>query len=83
MKPVVHYPRDGVTYMRGQCGANSISSSTDLERVTCRACKIIEEEKMNNPKITFEDWMKKKGIIWNHLREAEKRAALKKWKAEA
>ena len=38
---------------------------------------------MDNPKITFEDWMKKKGIIWNHLREAEKRAALKKWKAEA
>jgi hypothetical protein len=38
---------------------------------------------MSSPKISFEDWMTKNGIIWNHLREADKRAAVKKWKAEA
>ena len=34
----VHYPRDGITYMRGQCGANSVSSTTDLAQVTCGKC---------------------------------------------
>jgi len=32
--------------------------------------------------MTFEEWMKKNGIIFNHLREAEKREAVKQWKAE-
>jgi hypothetical protein len=68
--------------MRGQCGANSISSSTDLETVTCKACKIIEDEKMATTKISFEEWMEKNGVIWNHLREADKRVAVLKWKSE-
>ena len=36
---ITHYPRDGVTYMRGQCGAHSIRSSDRVESVTCEKCK--------------------------------------------
>lgn len=38
---------------------------------------------MASPKISFEDWMKENGIIWNHLREKEKREAVLKWKTLA
>lgn len=37
---------------------------------------------MATPKISFEDWMEKNGITWNHLREADKRVAVLKWKSE-
>lgn len=85
MKVVIHYPRDGLVYMKGHCGSNSISSTDDLPMVTCLKCKelLMEQNKMNAPKITFEAWMKNNGIVWNHLREAEKREAVMKWKAEA
>jgi hypothetical protein len=71
--------------MKGHCGSNSISSTSDLAMVTCLKCKELlrEQNEMNSPKISFEDWMVKNGIIWSHLREADKRAAVKKWKAEA
>lgn len=38
VRVTVHYPRGGITYMRGQCGANSVSSTTDLAQVTCGKC---------------------------------------------
>jgi hypothetical protein len=38
---------------------------------------------MASPKISFEDWMRENGVIWNHLREKEKREAVLKWKSEA
>lgn len=38
---MVHYPRDGLTYMKGECGANSISSTKTLMDVTCERCKEI------------------------------------------
>lgn len=37
---------------------------------------------MATPKISFEDWMEKNGIIWSNLREKEKREAVLKWKSE-
>nr|DAV53056.1 MAG TPA: TFIIB-TERMINAL DOMAIN, TFIIB, TRANSCRIPTION INITIATION [Caudoviricetes sp.] len=36
---VIHYPRDGVTYMIGHCGSSSLSSDKDLRNVTCERCK--------------------------------------------
>lgn len=41
MKPVVHYPKDGVTYMKGQCGANSTRSTDVIKDVTCEKCKAL------------------------------------------
>lgn len=80
---VIHYPRDGVTYMIGHCGANSISSTTDLSIVTCDKCKesLRGQEGMIEQKVSFELWMKRNGVKWSHLREKEKRQAVLKWKS--
>lgn len=47
MKVDIHYPRDAIKYMTGHCGSSSLSSSIDLEIVTCLRCKeklLIEAE---------------------------------------
>lgn len=44
MTILVHYPRDGITYMKGQCGAHSVSSCKILNLITCPVCyKLIKE----------------------------------------
>lgn len=35
---IIHYPKDGIRYMKGQCGNNSVSSTKDLTKVTCKKC---------------------------------------------
>lgn len=46
MTVIVHYPKDGLTYMKGQCGAHSVSSCKDINLITCQAClKLIEKVK--------------------------------------
>lgn len=44
MKPVVHYPRDGITYSKGACGSHSVSSTLDWNKVTCAKCKELKEK---------------------------------------
>lgn len=70
--------------MTGHCGANSISSTTDLAMVNCDKCRALlrEDEAMSEPKVSFEEWMKRNGVTWSHLREKEKRQAVLKWKSE-
>lgn len=41
---IVHYPKDGITYMKGECGSNSISSTKNKSDVTCQKCKEILEK---------------------------------------
>ena len=45
---IVHYPRDGLTYMIGQCGNQSLSSIKNISEVTCKKCReILEMESIN------------------------------------
>lgn len=44
--------------------------------------KTTEDTTMSAPKISFEDWLKKNGVKWSHLREQEKREAVLNWKSE-
>ncbi|QHJ81983.1 MAG: hypothetical protein [Caudoviricetes sp.] len=44
MKPLVHYPRDGITYSKGACGSHSVSSTLDWNMVTCPKCKELKEK---------------------------------------
>lgn len=45
---IVHYPRDGLTYMIGQCGNQSLSSIKNISEVTCKKCREILEMKSIN-----------------------------------
>jgi hypothetical protein len=38
-KIIVHYPRDGVIYMKGECGSFSLSSTKNIDEVTCEVCR--------------------------------------------
>lgn len=49
---VIHYPRDGATYMVGHCGASSLSSDKDLKNVTCERCM----KKHRNTRNAQIDW---------------------------
>jgi hypothetical protein len=44
---VIHYPKDGITYMKGQCGSHSVSSCKILVMITCPMCvKIVKEKNL-------------------------------------
>jgi hypothetical protein len=46
---IVHYPKDGITYMKGQCGNHSVSSTKDLKDVTCKECLNLVASTTNTP----------------------------------
>lgn len=46
VRVTVHYARDGITYMRGECGANSVSSAVELAQITCEKCRKLIEQRL-------------------------------------